>query len=236
MFHIHGYPDDADIFQAYHFKCPMRDLKKAEIRSTETTPEFQGLWNLILDGNIRESQVKPLNLSDMREAVVTHTCTGQPTPCDGRSVCLQGFEHDVMRLSSERLALVARDANLNLTRLVGGAMWTRLVNNMKAKINGRLKTKFHLYSAHDDTLGAILGAIRYPLLSWPPYASSLAIELWRREKDGIYFVHLLYNGKSIPALEVDPLADTTLPVYSWTEFHWRLSPVLVEDLTQECGL
>jgi hypothetical protein len=38
----------------------------------------------------------------------------------------------------------------------------------------------YLYSGHDSSLMPLLAALGQPVQDWPPYLSSLALELWRQ--------------------------------------------------------
>lgn len=67
--------------------------------------------------------------------------------------------------------------------------------------------KFRFYSAHDNTLASILGALEASELKWPPFRSNMIFELWHQVKDdgrptsteqrssSPYFVRMIYNGQ-----------------------------------------
>ena len=58
-------------------------------------------------------------------------------------------------------------------------------------------TKFVLRLAHDTTLAPVLGALGYPHVGWPPFASRIVFELWYHHPSDQSFVRVLYQGKDI---------------------------------------
>ncbi|KAJ9073104.1 hypothetical protein DSO57_1020134 [Entomophthora muscae] len=64
------------------------------------------------------------------------------------------------------------------------------------------KKKFIIYSAHDSSLAALLGAIHSQDMNWPPYASSFLFELWHDTQNGKgtlddYHLRMIFNGKEV---------------------------------------
>eukprot|EP00736_Rhodelphis_marinus_P002718 Rmarinus@m.12766 len=69
--------------------------------------------------------------------------------------------------------------------------------------------RLHLISSHDTTIVSILSALGAYSNEWPPYASTLALELYRRPEEGEeeaqsgkdrdnFFVRVLYNEEDLP--------------------------------------
>ncbi|KAK5700995.1 hypothetical protein LTR97_005514 [Elasticomyces elasticus] len=61
-----------------------------------------------------------------------------------------------------------------------------------------LSTKLQVYSAHDASLDMFLGVVADPDLPWPPFSSSVEIELWQHEREGLV-VRMYYEGLIVPA-------------------------------------
>ena len=64
--------------------------------------------------------------------------------------------------------------------------------------------KFLFHFCHDTTLIPFLSSMSAQLKKWPPYASRVVLELWKKEMlspetsaEASYYVRLLYNGRSI---------------------------------------
>ena len=62
---------------------------------------------------------------------------------------------------------------------------------------GQNAVKLNLYSGHDTTLLPLLSALGIDISNWPPYASNIIFELYRKNVSGKseYFVKVLYNGE-----------------------------------------
>jgi len=78
-----------------------------------------------------------------------------------------------------------------LNNLNGGVLLNRIIEDMNKVINGTLADrKINLFSAHDIHVAALLYALNIFKHHFPAYTSTVIIEL--REKDGEYFVKVLY--------------------------------------------
>lgn len=59
-------------------------------------------------------------------------------------------------------------------------------------------TKLQIYSAHDASLDMFLAVVADPDLPWPPFSSSVEIELWEHHQKGM-LVRMYYEGMIVPA-------------------------------------
>lgn len=59
-------------------------------------------------------------------------------------------------------------------------------------------TKLQIYSAHDASLDMFLSVVADPDLPWPPFSSSVEIELWQHQTEGLV-VRMYYEGMIVPA-------------------------------------
>lgn len=92
-----------------------------------------------------------------------------------------------------------------------------------------------LYSAHDDSIGVLLGALQTQDYRWPPYASNLIFELWRKS-DGEHYVRVLYNGVALqlPFCTFENDAGTGACLAELFISNLRMSAV-PEDWAKECA-
>ncbi|EMC98522.1 hypothetical protein BAUCODRAFT_138258 [Baudoinia panamericana UAMH 10762] len=59
-------------------------------------------------------------------------------------------------------------------------------------------TTLQVYSAHDASLDMFLSVVANPDLPWPPFSSSVEIELWQHNTMGLV-VRMYYEGMIVPA-------------------------------------
>eukprot|EP00195_Chlamydomonas_chlamydogama_P017114 CAMPEP_0202896474 /NCGR_PEP_ID=MMETSP1392-20130828/5471_1 /ASSEMBLY_ACC=CAM_ASM_000868 /TAXON_ID=225041 /ORGANISM="Chlamydomonas chlamydogama, Strain SAG 11-48b" /LENGTH=444 /DNA_ID=CAMNT_0049581845 /DNA_START=76 /DNA_END=1407 /DNA_ORIENTATION=+ len=60
--------------------------------------------------------------------------------------------------------------------------------------------RVYLHSAHDSTLMPLMAVLGFPLREWPPFSSSLVVELWQLDKGvgpATHAVRVLYNMKPV---------------------------------------
>ena len=88
--------------------------------------------------------------------------------------------------------------------------------------------KIVYYSAHDSTIGAVLGAFNLTQWRWPPYASNILIEMWKPEDNSEHFVRFIYNGELVHL----PFAEST--ECSLSKFIQYISILIPENLLAEC--
>ncbi|KAJ1957397.1 hypothetical protein EC988_000849, partial [Linderina pennispora] len=76
-----------------------------------------------------------------------------------------------------------------------GTLHEQIQDHIAGKIQG---LRLALYSAHDSTVAAILGAFKASNrdILWPPYAANIAIELWKN-LGGNRVVRVMYNGQAL---------------------------------------
>jgi hypothetical protein len=82
-----------------------------------------------------------------------------------------------------------------LSRLIMGAFINQLIADMQRAAEGKPGHKFMLYSAHDNTILALMAALGVPLEATPPYAANVCFELYRAGNS--HHVKVRYNGKDI---------------------------------------
>ena len=90
-----------------------------------------------------------------------------------------------------------------------------LVNSMIDRINGKSKTRFIHWSAHDGNIFSFLGYLGTGSDLLPPYGSYIITELWKVRSTGQFYVRFIFNGKIL-----------NLPRFG------HLNKVLFEDLVK----
>ncbi|XP_024520858.1 lysophosphatidic acid phosphatase type 6 [Selaginella moellendorffii] len=91
-----------------------------------------------------------------------------------------------------------------------GRLLREVVSSME---NHRDTPSLYLYSGHDATLVPLSVALGRPWQSWPSYAASISIELWRSLEDSNqHFVRVLYDGVAVPLpVELEGIEQTWKP-------------------------
>ncbi|KAJ2084198.1 hypothetical protein H4R24_000271 [Coemansia sp. RSA 988] len=141
----------------------------------------------------------------------------------------------VMRNANYEWAYKYRDHPLAqiYTRLTIGSFVGTLREQIENHIAGKTeKLKLALYSGHDTTvwpLLVVLGADNKSSL-WPPYASNLAFELWKKE-DGSRVVRVIFNGQVLRLK--DGWCD--MNACPLDEFFAHLNDFIPSDITAECN-
>jgi len=91
-----------------------------------------------------------------------------------------------------------------------GYFLREIINNMGNTVGSKHDRNisntpsFYIFSAHDNSVAPIMGALGVEPMEWPPYASNLIFELWKDDEsnsDSVnfndYVVRIIYNGEVI---------------------------------------
>ncbi len=100
-----------------------------------------------------------------------------------------------------------------LSRKLGSGSF---LQDLLAALTNQAK-RFSLFSAHDDTLRALLFALysnETDTSNWPPYASHIALELWTNTTSGQPLVVMQYNGAVLQM--GSPCTSTFCPLQDFT--------------------
>jgi len=130
--------------------------------------------------------------------------------------------------------------NTTLARLAGGNLLNKIRSNMVDKMNDTVKIhvpKMYMYSAHDDTVTILLGALGVFNNIAPPFASCVFIELWEDEGNEAFVKVLYRNDTSLVPKE--PLT-LTIPgcqeKCNWSRFVNITNRLISADYKGECAL
>jgi hypothetical protein len=105
-------------------------------------------------------------------------------------------------LNNEKRRELSSDGQRHKLRLLAYPILNEISQRMRRVRQGRPAPSFTLYQAHDHTITSLLVALDLGHEQWPPFASRLTLELYKRRAsrlDNGYFLRFLYNGKDVTA-------------------------------------
>ncbi|KAJ2806225.1 hypothetical protein H4R20_001769 [Coemansia guatemalensis] len=173
-------------------------------------------------------------------------CHGMDLPCSSSDVPGSTQISGQQCATADDVAQVSHNANYEFaykyrdhplaqtyTRLNIGSFVGTLREQMESHIAGKAgNLKFALYSGHDSTIWpllVLLGADDKSIL-WPPYASNLALELWKKH-DGGRVVRVIFNGQVL-RLKENWCDMNACPL---EKFFARINDYIPSDITAECN-
>ncbi|KAI8070398.1 histidine phosphatase superfamily [Gongronella butleri] len=184
------------------------------------------------------------------DAFMPRVCHDKPLPCTYNNVtrkhdgacATKDDAHLALRNSFYQYIWPKRDAPQakSILRLAIGSFIGDIVSELRAAMtHHKLNTfpagkhRFSVYSGHDDTVVAVLGALNAADkdMIWPPFRSNLLVELWKK-KSGKYVVRIIYNGHSLTLKDNDVWCD--MDHCSVDTFLKRLDEYVPENLEDEC--
>jgi hypothetical protein len=141
------------------------------------------------------------------DSLRSRDCQGFPLPCrkDGEA-CISNelrdaiFKMGAFWIRNEYHLRNKTHEESEEIRLRAGPLFSEIRERLLS--HSSLRKKVFVYSAHDTTLAGALSFLEASLEGWPPYASSLLIELWHSANDGER-IHIIYNGKPLSTFCVD---------------------------------
>ncbi|KAJ2738218.1 hypothetical protein H4S06_006490, partial [Coemansia sp. BCRC 34490] len=157
---------------------------------------------------------------------------------DGESCITDEDVAQVSRNANYEWAFKYRDNALasNFTTLTIGSFVGTLRDHMASHISGKLgPLKLALYSGHDSTIWPlliVLGASDRNAL-WPPYASNLILELWKKNS-GDRVVRVIFNGKVLELRKEEQWCD--MNACPLDQFYKRLAQFIPTDIATECAI
>nr|XP_022303478.1 lysosomal acid phosphatase-like [Crassostrea virginica] len=127
-----------------------------------------------------------------------------------------------------------------MARLRSGVLLTEMISNMKAKTKQALDRDIILYSAHDDTVVALLSVLkyyRYPEFPGvqPQYSTSVVLELHEQTPENFVVKIFLRNVTNSTDLHLYPIPIQGCEVdCPFPQFITLLSDMTVKDIKTEC--
>lgn len=195
---IHTRDKDVDIMEANPTLCPILNTYTINADNSEeykdhtetiTDPLVKKLSSA-LNTNITADDIDPL-----MDCFVVHTCHGVPIPSSVSQTLIQKTIKELtwMNVYKNSYPSIQNGTKATIGLLIK-AIFDRIVN----KISNTDPVKFYLYSGHDTTLLPLLVGFSQSDIKWPPYASLMAIELYREKENPDQFaVRIVYNGQPL---------------------------------------
>ena len=156
----------------------------------------------------------PPQVTQLQDQVLSHLCHNVQLPC-GPEKC---FNTKILQqLSAYATWSHSNQCSIGTSILM---MQPFIYNTLFQQMNMAITKdkneendyrKFYFHFCHDSTLTAFLKSFSLPTEEWPPYASRITLELWKRvklegqarEEDSWYYspyyIRILLNGESITA-------------------------------------
>ncbi|ORX49787.1 phosphoglycerate mutase-like protein [Hesseltinella vesiculosa] len=181
------------------------------------------------------------------DVLMTRVCHDKPLPCSINPItqkregsdCIQRNEaNEIMNIGSLQYVWVNRDSPqaTEIDKLSIGSFLYDLATEIRAAmVEHTLDHKFSIYSAHDSSLGAILGSFNASdsQMLWPPYRSNMLIELWKQKYSNSYKIRVLYNGQTLIVNTNDEWCD--LNECDASTFLKRLDSFVPDNLLEACN-
>lgn len=203
-------------------------------RTSGICPRFHKIYKELMGGS--EWVASGLQNDDLMNSLSKSLVTKWSSTNDAMTSTLcQGFdlppEVDA-KVVDEAIALKARQMQFiyshdQIFPLFSSFPAAEILNAMLSRVNGKSRTRFVHWSAHDGNILSLLGYLGYSDGKWPPYGSFIAIELYRFRKIQQFFVQFRYNGRlmRIPRFSY----SRVIPLDDFAKFVRNYMPRLVED-------
>jgi hypothetical protein len=171
-------------------------------------------------------------VTDIADAALPKLCHNMPLPCGSTSDGACMTEEDVGQVMAQAdrafcNRYTGEDGGNDSTRINAYPFLKEMVHALLSNSNSNSKSstnsnsnkksgpkpKLYVYSGHDTVIAPVLAALgvyKSERCIWPPYASRVALELWKKTNseesgsEGLYF-RVLYNGddltKNVPGCD-----------------------------------
>jgi len=218
---IHTVPKEIETFQINPKACPVLNDIEKKLKNEDTWKEYIQK-NLPLKKKLDQylgyalEEDENYGYESYVDTYLARTCHNMKLPCI-KGNCDYNTEM-ITQISNngdfeyEFFYSKAENSKKYLTAGIGYAL-KEIVRNIEkvieskplGKNNSNIPT-FYIYSAHDNSVGPIMGALGVEPMEWPPYASNLIFELWKKNDDessiesidfSDYVIRVIYNGKII---------------------------------------
>ncbi|KAI8324199.1 phosphoglycerate mutase-like protein [Martensiomyces pterosporus] len=239
---LHTYPQSIETMSPNAAACPKVSVLSKEITTSDQFKQFLKEENGLmakLNGNLGVSGSSwTKNWGNQVDVLLSRLCHGMKLPCTNNTNCPTDADvAQTMRNGHYQYAFNYRDHPLaqNYTRLAIGSFLATLRDQMQNHIAGKTnKLKIAIYSGHDSTVAPILGVLKASNrdMLWPPYASNIAFELWRKS-DGGRVVRVIHNGQTLQLQSGAQWCDMeSCPVAQFAKY---LDDYIPQDIAAECA-
>ncbi|KAJ2559372.1 hypothetical protein EV175_000372 [Coemansia sp. RSA 1933] len=251
---LHTYPKEIETMYGNSDACPRINTLVANISQSAHYQDFLKEQGPLMAKLAAIMGVKNASWDDSWDGYFdvlnARKCHGKPPICipsltgadangkGGKSCTTDEDVVQVLRNANYEWSLKYRDNSLakELTTLTIGSFVGTLRDHMAGRVAGKVGTpKLALYSGHDSTIWpllAVLGASNKNAM-WPPYASNLIFELWKKNNGGDRLVKVIFNGKPLELRKEDQWCDMNACPLS--QFYARLEQYIPTDIVTQCA-
>lgn len=178
------------------YSKPLKNMRKMSKLLLQTIANFKRKMSRILSIDVKEIR----SLTHVFDSLMVRVCHDVPLPCNkARDSCVDRTIVDTLwGLVGDDLLhhYLYNENHLKTQHLKFHPLLVEMYARMKNITKRSSSTKFVLYSGHDITLTPFLMLLGIYDGKWPPYASTLALELYSKEEGSKlhYFLKVIYNG------------------------------------------
>lgn len=170
----------------------------------------------------RQCHGKPLpcKLVNATSSAGDDTAAAGPLLVNDTGACVtQAMADEVYRLGNWEYSQVYRDSGARSLAASTGSfgVWVaELASHLRGVVDGTGDGTLWFHNvAHDGSVSRVLGVLQVDVMVWPGMGSEVVFEMWKRSRDGGYYVRVLFGGKvltsSNPSLgTLDMVAVETL--------------------------
>lgn len=191
------YPYDLDTGYPNSKACPKMMTHINACKNSSEWLAHEAELDSLLEKLARVCGTGRLAARKYTDAFHTRVCHGMPLPCNKQTgECVT--DEDAQRIFD------AGDFEKNRLYTWGEGITPTVVGFFAEEVYENIKRglmsgtpRYAYYSAHDDTLTALLGGFGLEAAKiWPPYASSFILETWASKSvRGQYYVRIIFNGQ-----------------------------------------
>lgn len=190
------YPYDLDTGYPNSNACPKMMTHINACKNSSEWLAHEAELDGLLEKLARVCKTARLPARKYTDAFHARVCHGMALPCNNETgECVTDEEAQVIFDAGdfEKYHLYAWGDGITPT-VVGFFAEEVYGNIKKGVVEGT--PRYAYYSAHDDTLTALLGGFGLEAAKvWPPYASSFILETWASKSvSGQYYVRVIFNG------------------------------------------
>lgn len=166
--------------------CPKLD---EFLRNHRNTKHFQS-WKQRADlvaSKVSEILDGSVGLDMIFDSLQARKCHHKAIPCSPKGCLDEKLVEEILELGEWWLIYEYANPNINSFRV--GSLVKDLEQNLQSEY------RFHLYSAHDTTIAAVLGFLRIKNQKWPQYSSWVSLQVWQNKSTK--FMRVFVNGELI---------------------------------------
>lgn len=205
---LHGVPPGTNLVYRW---CKRMNSITAKERSSEKMNAGHLLYSNVLDRvaavlGVSKGKLPP-KVTQLYDQIMVRVCHNLTLPCSPKQCTDSTLITELADYAEWSIvrACPIRTAVLMMQPFIYNVLFQQMNSAIEKDRHGRSNyLKFLLHFCHDTTLIAFLASMSAPQKRWPPYATRIVLELWKKEMlssemsaETSYYVRLLYNGQSI---------------------------------------